>query len=115
MDQPLVSVRSSCGCVPPGPDRSILFLPADAVVEQGGYPFVVTVKSREELSQWLGNPPEGLQWLEVNGLLGDADAWESATQSGMNVPLDVFLANPGSQFSNLYRLVDEVIGSKASS
>jgi hypothetical protein len=79
---------------------------SDSIVEQGGYPFVVIVKSREELSQWLGNPPAGLQWLEVNGLLRGADAWESATQSGMNVPLDVFLANPGSQFSDLYRLVD---------
>ena len=106
MDQPLVSVGSSRGCVRPGPDRPILFLPADTAAEQGGYPFVVVVKSREELSQWLGNPPAGLQWVEVNGLLGDADAWESATQSGMNVPLDVFLANPGSQFSDLYRLVD---------
>ena len=102
MDQPLVSVGSSRGCVRPGPDRPILFLPADTAAEQGGYPFVVVVKSREELSQWLGNPPTGLQWVEVNGLLGDADAWESATQSGLNVPLDVFLANPGSQFSDLY-------------
>ena len=103
MDQPLVSVGSS---VQPGPERPIVFVRSDSVVEQGGCAFVVIVKSREELSQWLGNPPAGLQWLEVNGLLGGADAWESATQSGMNVPLDVFLANPGSQFSDLYRLVD---------
>src|ERR1700716_3047143 len=91
MDQPLVSVRSS---VQPGPERPIVFVRSDSVVEQGGWAFFVIVKSREELSQWLGNPPAGLQWLEVNGLLGGADAWESAKKSGKNVSLKVFLTNP---------------------
>jgi hypothetical protein len=76
------------------------------VVEQGGRPFVVSVRSREELSQWLSHPPAGLQWLEVDGLLEGPDGWVPATQSPSIVPLDVFLANPGSQFSDLYRLVD---------
>ena len=106
VDQPVVGVGSSRSCAPPRHDPSIVFVRSDSVVEPGGRAFVVIVKSREELSQWLSNPPAGLQWLEVNGLLGDADAWEPATQSGMNVPLDVFVANPGSQFSDLYRLVD---------
>jgi hypothetical protein len=106
MDQPLVSDGSSRGCVPPGTDKPILFLPSDLVVEQGSHPFVAIVRTREELSQWLSNPPAGLQWLEVDGLLGDPDAWVSASQSASNVPLDVFLAKPGSHFSDLYRLVD---------
>ena len=106
MDQPLVSDGSSRGCVPPGPDQPIAFVPSDLVMEQGDRPFVVIVRSREELGQWLSNPPAGLQWLEVDGLLGDPDAWEPAAQSVSNVPLDVFLATPASQFSDLYRLVD---------
>ena len=106
MDQPLVGVGSSRSCAPPRLDPSIVFVRSDSVVAPGGRAFVVIVKTREELSQWLSNPPAGLQWLEVNGLLGDADAWEPATQSGMNVPLDIVVANPGSQFSDLYRLVD---------
>jgi hypothetical protein len=57
MDQPLVSVRSSRGCVPPGPDRPILFLPADAAAEQGGYPFVVIVKSRRNSDDGLAIRP----------------------------------------------------------
>jgi hypothetical protein len=106
MDQPLVSDGSSRGCVPPGTDKRILFVPSDLVVEQGGHQFVAIVRTREELSQWLSNPPAGLQWLEVDGLLGDSDAWVPATQSASNVPLDIFLAKPGSHFSDLYRLVD---------
>jgi hypothetical protein len=39
-------------------------------------------------------------------LLEDPDAWIPATQSASNVPLDVVIADPGSQFSDLYRLVD---------
>ena len=104
MDQPLVSVGSSRGCVPPGPDRLILFLPSNTVAEQGGHPFVVIVKSREELSQWLSHPLAGLQWLQAEGLL--EDDWVLAAQSASDVPLDVFLASPGLQFSDLYRLVD---------
>jgi hypothetical protein len=106
MDQPLVSDGSSRGCVPPGTGKPILFVPSDLAVEQGGHPFVAIVRTREELNRWVSNPPAGLQWLEVDGLLGDPDAWVSATQSASNVPLDVFLAKPGSQFSDLYRLVD---------
>jgi hypothetical protein len=106
MDQPLVSDGSSRGSVPPGTDKPILFLPSDLVVEPGSHPFVAIVRTREELSQWLSNPPSGLQWLEVDDLLGDPDAWVSATQNASNVPLDVFLAKPGSQFSDLYSLVD---------
>jgi hypothetical protein len=106
MDQSLVSAGPSRGCVLPRSGQPILFVPSELVVEQSGHPFVVIVKSREELCQWVSNPPAGLQWLEVNGLPGDADVWEPAAQSGMNVPMDVFLANPGSQFSDLYRLAD---------
>src|SRR5437868_13449850 len=74
MDQPLVSDGSSRGCVPPGTDNPILFVPSDLLVEQGSHPFVAIVRTREELSQWLSNPPTGLQWLEVDDLLGDPDA-----------------------------------------
>ncbi len=106
MDQPLVSDGSGRGCAPLGPDQPIVFVRSDLVVEKGGRALVVIVKSREELSQWLSDPPAALQWLEIDGLLGDPDAWVPAAQSASNVPLDVVLANPGSQFSDLYRLVD---------
>jgi hypothetical protein len=106
MDQSLVSVGSSRGCGPPGPDRPILFVPSDLVAEQGGRALVIIVKSREELSHWLCNPPADLQWLEVDGLLRDHEAWEPAAQRVSDVPLDIFLATPASQFSDLYRLVD---------
>jgi len=106
MGQPLVSHSSSRDSVSPGNDQPILFVPSDLVMEQGGRPFVVIVKTRKELSQWLSHPPAGLQWLQVHDLLGDPDAWVPASKSASNVPLDVFVATPGSQFSDLYRMVD---------
>jgi hypothetical protein len=106
MDQPLVSVGSSRSCVPPGPDQPILLVPSDLAVEQSGHPFVVIVKTREELIQWLGNPLPGLQWLQVEGLLRDPDAWTSAAHGASHIPLDVILSDPASEFSNLYRLMD---------
>jgi len=104
MDQSLVSVGDNCA--PLEPDWPIRFLPSDSASSQSGSPFVAIVRSRAELGRWLINPPAGLQWLQVDELLGDQDAWIPAAQSTSNVPLDVFITSPGSQFSDLYNLVD---------
>ena len=64
------------------------------------------VRSREELARWLSNPAPGLQWLQVEGLLGDSEAWIEAAHGDSGVPLDVVLSEPASEFSDLYRLVD---------
>jgi hypothetical protein len=104
MDQSLVSHGDNSA--PLEPDWPILFLPSGSASDRSGSPFVAIVRSRAELSRWLVNPPAGLQWLQVEGLLGDQDAWIPATQNKSNVPLDVFITTPGSQFSDLYRLVD---------
>src|SRR4029077_3343340 len=54
-----------------------------------------------------GEPLRGLQWIQVEGLLSDPDTWALAAASGASqVPLDVVLSDPASQFSDLYRLVD---------
>src|ERR1700741_4373669 len=103
MGKPLVNEGSGRVSVPLEPDWPILFLPSDSA---SGHPFVAIVKSRAELSRWLINPPAGLQWLQVEELIEDRDAWIPATQSESNVSLDVFITNPGSQFSDLYNLVD---------
>jgi hypothetical protein len=106
MGQPLVSDGSSRATAPIEPDWPIHILPSNLVSGQNGHPFVAIVRSGEELGLRLSEPPAGLQWLQVEGLLEDPDAWTSATQSTSNVPLDVFITSPGSQFSDLYRLVD---------
>jgi hypothetical protein len=92
--------------VPQEINRSLGFLPADSAAGQGDQPFVVVIKSRDELCQWLGDPLRGLQWLQVEGLLGDPGAWASAAHGASEVPLDVVLCDPASEFSDLYRLVD---------
>jgi hypothetical protein len=103
MDQSLVSDGDCPGLEP---DWPILFLPSDSASGHSAKPFVAIVRSRAELSRWLINPPAGLQWLQVEELLGDRGAWIPAAQSTSNVPLDVFITSPGSQFSDLYNLVD---------
>lgn len=106
MGKPLVNEGSGRVSAPLEPDWPILLLPSDSASGHSGSPFVAVVRSRADLSRWLINPPAGLQWLQIEGLLEDQDAWIEATQSTSNVPLDVVIASPGSQFSDLYRLVD---------
>jgi hypothetical protein len=86
--------------------QSLRFLAAALAEGQGDRPFVAIVRSREELCHWLGDPLPGLQWLQVEGLLGDPDGWAPAASGASQVPLDVVFSDPASEFSDLYRLVD---------
>jgi len=87
-------------------DPPIRILPSPLGESQGDRPFVVIVSSRQEFCRWLSNPPAGLRWIQVEGMLGDPEAWTEAAHSDSNIPLDVVLSDPASEFSYLYRLVD---------
>ena len=87
-------------------DQSLIFLQADTKPQADDQPFVVVVSSRDALDRWLRDPPPALQWIQVEGLLGDPEAWSLAAQGADEVPLDVILSAPGSEFADLYRLVD---------
>lgn len=108
MDQPIVNDSAEHTGVPAeSAGRPLMFFSAVPAEErQGNGPFVVIVRSRDELIHWLREPPEGLQWLQVEGLLSDREAWSLAAQAASDVPLDVILSAPGAEFSNLYRLVE---------
>jgi hypothetical protein len=54
----------------------------------------------------MSNPLPGLRWLQVEGMLGDQEAWTEVAHSDSNIPLDVVLSDPALEFSHLYRLVD---------
>jgi len=86
--------------------RSLKFLPTALAEEQGDRPFVALPRTSDELCRWLGEPPKGLQWIEIEGLLDDLEAWSPAARGVSRVPLDAILTKPGSEFANLYRLVD---------
>jgi hypothetical protein len=86
--------------------QSLRFLPAILAEGAGDCPFVAIVRSRDELCRWLSEPLPGLQWIQVEGLLGDPDVWASAAHGASQVPLDVVLSDPAREFSDLYRLVD---------
>jgi len=96
-------------CDPPmshDSDARVTFLTAAAAEQYRDGPLVVVVQTREEFARcWQASPP-GTQWLQVEGLLHDADVWTQAAQGGSGLAIDVLLTNPASEFSNLYRLVD---------
>ena len=50
--------------------RPLAFLPAALAEEYRDGPFVVIVRTREEFSRWLRDPTPGVEWLQVEGLLG---------------------------------------------
>lgn len=81
-------------------------LPSALVETQGDRPFVAIVRSRQELCRWLSNPLPGQRWLQVEGMLGDPEAWTEAAHNNSNIPLDVVVSDPALEFSHLYRLVD---------
>jgi len=86
--------------------QSLRILPSALAEKQGDLSFVAIVRSRDELCRWLRDPLPGLEWLQVEGILGDSDAWTEAAHSDASVSLDVVLSDPSSEFSDLYKLVD---------
>jgi hypothetical protein len=106
MGQPLVADSTEHIYVPQEVYQSLRFVPAALAEAEGDRPFVVVVRSRVELNRWLGEPLRGPEWIQVEGLLGDPDAWAPAAPGASHVPLDVVISDPASEFSDLYRLVD---------
>ena len=85
---------------------SLRILPSALAETQEELPFVAVVRNRAEFLRWLRDPPPGLRWLQVEGMLGDSEAWAEAAHNASHIPLDVVLSDPASEFSDLYRLVD---------
>jgi hypothetical protein len=106
LDQSMVSDPTGPASVSEEYNQCLGILPSALAEGQGERAFVAVVRSREELCRWLRDPAPGLQWLQVEGLLGDSDAWIEAAHGDSGVPLDVVVSDPASEFSDLYRLVD---------
>ena len=87
------------------PDASRAFLTAAGDEDHGGPP-VVIVRTREEFVRCWRDPAPGVEWLQVEGLLGDQEVWAMAAQGTSTLALDVILTDPATEFSSLYRLVD---------
>lgn len=92
--------------MPEEPPAPIKLLPASAADNLDGDSFIVIVRTREEFSHWLGYPAPGLEEIQVEGLMCDAEVWAIAAQGRMPVPLDVVLSDPAFEFSTLYQLVE---------
>ena len=98
--------RHSHHSVSQEPDASLLFLTAALAEGHRDGSCVVIVRTREEFVHWLREPVPGVEWLQVEGLLGDQEVWATAAQGAASPALDVILADPAAEFSGLYRLVD---------
>jgi hypothetical protein len=86
--------------------RPLAFLPAALAEKCGDRPCVVIVRSQEEFQRWLSDPFPQTQWLQIEHLLQDPDAWTFASRGNSQIPIDVLLSEPSAEFSFLYRLVD---------
>jgi hypothetical protein len=84
----------------------VSILPSVLAEAHGDGPFVAVVRTRQELCRWLNNPLPDLRWLQVEGMLGDPEAWTEAAHGNSNIPFDVVVSDPALEFSHLYRLVD---------
>jgi hypothetical protein len=93
-------------CVPQDTDKPLIFLRADSNEVPSDRSFVVVGRTRDQLDRWLRDGSPALQWIQVEGLLGDSDTWALAAQGEGDIPLDVVLSEPGTEFADLYRLVD---------
>lgn len=69
-------------------------------------PCVVVTKNALEFCHWLRHPPPAVQWLQVEDLLDEPEAWATAARKEGDVALDVIMSDPEAEFSLLYRLVD---------
>src|SRR5678815_3064337 len=88
------------------PDAPLAFLTAAEEEGHRDASSVVIVRTREDFVRWLRDPARDVDWLQVEGLLGDQEVWAMAAQGMSTIPLDVILTNPAGEFSSLYRLVD---------
>ena len=87
-------------------DKSLLFLEAGNENYPDETPFVVIVRSQDHLNRWLRASSPFLQWIQVEQLLDEKDAWAEAAQVPGDIPLDIILSEPCREFSDLYRLAD---------
>lgn len=86
--------------------KPLLFLPAALAEKYSEGPFVVIVRRPDELRRWLSDPLPGAQWLQVEQLLRNSEVWTLAGRGDSQIPLDVLLSEPDTEFSCLYRLVE---------
>jgi hypothetical protein len=86
--------------------QPLVILPAVLAEKLEQRPFVVIVRNQAEFRHWSSGPLPGVQWLQVEQLLRDPDVWAFASHGISQIPVDVILGDPASEFSDLYRLVD---------
>ena len=85
---------------------SIAYLSAELAEAYSDGPCVAVVREAEEFARCLRAPAPGIEWLQVENLLGKPEVWALAAQGDVPIPLDVILNDPATEFSALYQLAD---------
>ncbi len=106
LDQSPLGFAFSLHPVPEDSLDSLVFLPAAETEEYPEGSCVAIIRTADEFTRNLRDPAPGVEWLQVEGLLGDPAVWAIAAQGSIAIPLDVVLDDPAAEFSSLYRLVD---------
>ncbi|MEM7144940.1 MAG: hypothetical protein AAF591_07370 [Verrucomicrobiota bacterium] len=119
MDQPSLNESASPADAAPAsnPEENtnpvLPFFPAALAREYGldeadeeHPPFVVVTRTALEFCHWLRHATPAVQWLQVEDLLDEPEAWATAARKEGDVALDVIMSDPAAEFSHLYRLVD---------
>ncbi len=84
----------------------LVFVSAASAAPKDSGPSIVIVRTPEEFRSQLCDPWDGVEWLQVEGLLDVPEVWQFAAQRSSELPLDVVVGDPGAEFSALYRLAD---------
>lgn len=85
---------------------SLAYFPATAAGEFDQGPLVVIARTPLEFCRWLQHATPAVQWIQVEGLLGEPEVWATAARKEGDVALDVVIDDPASDYAALYRLVD---------
>ncbi len=82
------------------------YLSAEEADPLSADPFVLVARNAIEFCRWLAIESTALQWIQVENLLDEPEAWATAARKGNDVAIDVIVSDPASQYAAIYRLVD---------
>ncbi|PTY04103.1 hypothetical protein DB346_04740 [Verrucomicrobia bacterium LW23] len=85
---------------------TLALVPAASLSGQEDWPHAAVVSRAEEMEGVLTSQAPALQWVEVEGLIGDPSVWARAAQGRDELAFDVVVLNPAVEYSAIYRLVD---------
>ena len=73
---------------------TLAFVPSARLKGDEAWPHVAVITSAEEIPRIFRNPSPELQWVRVEGLIGDASVWAMLAQGNDGIQIDVVIETP---------------------